>query len=157
VQPNQHQLPPLPFAEQSSSGEEAHRLPSQALELHCYYPENIYVSSVLPTRTPRELQNFHEHCRQQYTSYSGLEVVFNHKLDQALGITTSPLNFQNLLWRTRIVLTPSGILEEYYWIRRRIRANSTDRATLEPAYNVAYPWNSDGWIVSRHHSGARFA
>ena len=145
-----HQVlsPPAALVEPSSS-EELHRPVGRATELHSFYPENIYVSSVIPTRTPQELQAYLSHCRTQYESHSGIEVVFKHELAKAYDITSSPLNFQNLLWRSSIVLTASGIVEEYCWIRRRTRLSASDRAVLIPAYNVTYNWIGDGWNVTR--------
>jgi hypothetical protein len=34
--------------------------------LHYYFPENLYLSSVLPTRTLQELQYFQDHCWKQF-------------------------------------------------------------------------------------------
>ena len=45
-----------PIVERTMDSEESHCIPVQAHTLHCHYPEKIYLSSVLPTRTPRELQ-----------------------------------------------------------------------------------------------------
>jgi hypothetical protein len=145
-------LPPPPVTtvvDPSSSSEEAHRTFGRGTELHCFYPENIYVSSVIPTRNPQELQNYLSHCRTQYEAHSGIEVIFKHELRESYTITTSPLNFQNLLWRTSIVLTGSGIVEEYCRICGRTSASVPDRAILIPVYNVTYGWISDGWTVTR--------
>ena len=47
-----------PIVERITDSEESHYVPVQAHMLHCHYPEKIYLSSVLPTRTPQELQSF---------------------------------------------------------------------------------------------------
>ena len=146
---HQTQVPAWSINEGTSGSEEAHRIPGQEQELHCYHPERIYVSSVIPTRTLRELRDFHAHCQQQFNNYGRTDIVFDHPLSQALEITTSALHFQGLLWRNRIRVTSAGIAEDYCWIRRRARATSIDRAVLHPAYTVTYPWNSEGWIVTR--------
>ena len=141
-------LPPSePIIEQTSHD----TLPGRTVlsELICYYPEQIYVSSVLPTRTPRELQEFQTHCQYLLTAAGGREIVYTHPLREVLNISTSALNFQNLLWKSRTTVTSAGIEEEYQWIRRRIRQDTVDRPILEPAYNISYPWNDDGWTVSR--------
>ncbi|KAH9983006.1 hypothetical protein BJV77DRAFT_967025 [Russula vinacea] len=131
---------------------EKHYVPVQARELHCHYPEKIYLSSVLPTRTPRELQGFQHHCQEQYRTGSGQEFVYEFSLRDLREITTSALNFQNLLYRNQVILTASGIIEYYARIRRNTRVNSTDTAYLEPAYEVSYTWNQSSWVVTQIES-----
>ena len=53
---------PAPLVEHSSESEETRFVPTRANELNCYYPEALYVSSVLPTRTPLELNKYRLHC-----------------------------------------------------------------------------------------------
>ena len=121
-------------------------------ELHCHYPEKIYLSSVLPTRTPRELRGFQHHCQEQYRTGAGQEFVYEFSLRDLREITTSALNFQNLLYRNQVILTASGIIEYYTRIRRNTRVNSTDTAYLEPAYEVSYTWNQNSWVVTQIES-----
>ena len=108
--------------------------------LHCHYLEKIYLSSVLPTRTPRELQSFQHHCQEQYQQGSGQEFVYEFSLQDLREITTSALNFQNLLYRNQVILIASGIIEYYARIKRNIRINSMDTAYLEPVYEGSYTW-----------------
>lgn len=138
-----------PVVEQSSSSEEIlHRLPSRARELHSYYPETIYVSSTLPTRSSQEITEFLTHSRILFQDRAARDVVINHPLEKAYEITTSPLNFQNLLWKAKVTISTSGIYEEYSWIRRRPNATRPDRAILVPAYSVQYQWNTESWTVT---------
>ena len=46
--------------------EEIYRISIQVQNIYLYLPEEIYVSSVLPMRTPRELQYFQDHCWQAF-------------------------------------------------------------------------------------------
>ena len=131
----------------STSSEEAAYLATNQ-SIYPYYPETIYVANCLPTRNPRELQTFKNHCLLQY-NHVRAAIVQDHPLDHARNLTSSPLNFENLLWKTRTTVSFYGIFEEYSWIRRRIRQRQLDQAILQPAYKVHYPWNTDGWTVSR--------
>ena len=54
---------PAPIVEHTSESKETRFVPPRANKLHCYYPEAIYVSSVLPTRTPLELHKFRQRCQ----------------------------------------------------------------------------------------------
>ena len=138
-----------PIVERTTDSEESHYVPVQACVLHCHYLEKIYLSSVLPTRTPRELQGFQHHCQEQYRTGSGQEFVYELSLQDLREITTSILNFQNLLYRNQVILTASGIIEYYAHIRRNTHMNSTDTAYLEPAYKVLYTWNQSSWVVTQ--------
>jgi hypothetical protein len=118
-------------------------------ELYCYYPEAIYLSSVLPTRTPRELRHFQEHCFRIYQHQEGLDIVYEHGINRIRQITTSPLNFQGLLWKSKTTLSIGGITEYYCWIRRHTRANNVAHVNLEPAYQIDYDWTESLWTVGR--------
>jgi hypothetical protein len=126
-----------------------HQISVVSQESYPYLPEEIYLSSVLPTRTPRELRNFQEHCWSIYQHQEGLDVIYDQGINRIRGITSSPLHFQNLLWRSRTTLNLEGITECYCWIRRKIRPANTDRVYLEPAYQVNTPWSEFQWTVSR--------
>ena len=144
------QPPPAPFAEVTTDSENLDRnIDTRARQLFAYYPQQIYVSEVLPTRNILELQAFQDWCRSEYEAQLGVEVVYNHPINHAREITTSLLNFQGLLWKARTVLSSSGIIEEYHYIRRITRPNRPDKPTLEPTYTVVYPWGAHGWNVSR--------
>ena len=139
TQPSRRTTPP----------EEVHQIPVVTQDSYPYFPEEIFLSSVLPTRTPRELRAYQQHCWDIYQHQEGLDVVYDQGINRIRDITTSPLHFQNLLWRSKTTLTLGGIIECYCWIRRRIRNGNTDRVYLEPAYQVSYPWSEFQWIVSR--------
>lgn len=150
--PSNPTIPSNPVARQhSTSSDEAHFLETQPRDLHCHLPEAIFVSEQLPTRTPRELDVFKHHCRLQYEQFPQETLLLASPLTRARDITTSPLNFQNFLWRSKTTLTYFGILEEYQWIRRQQRTNQPDRAILRPAYEVFYPWNETTWKVTLLH------
>ena len=150
------QGPPAPFAERTSDSDDP--APIRAQPLCCYYPEVLYLSTALPTRKPQELYQFFEHCHLLYTNrIDPIEhIVIDHPLNEARSITSSPLNFQGLLWRKRIVLAATHICEEYHWIHRQIRPGRPDRAYLVPAYSIKYIWHSNGWTVT-NATGTRFA
>ena len=138
-----------PVIERTTDSKANHNIPVQAQELHCHYPEKIYLSSVLPTRTPRELREFQHYCRDKHDRQSGLEVIYSHSLYDLWEITTSPLNFQNLLYRTHIILTSSGIIKIYAHIKRNPCAQSTDQAYLKPVYEVSYTWATNSWVTTQ--------
>lgn len=132
-----------PVIETSYSSEEAHRIP--LTQLNCYLPDRIFISSVLPTRTPRELARFIEYCQDLVLTRP--QVIYYYPLGRISDVTTSPLNFQNLLWKSRVTINHLGIKEEYSWIRRHRRRNHPDQAKLEPAYEVHYNWSTAGWSI----------
>jgi hypothetical protein len=141
-----------PVVERTTDSEENHYIPVQAHILHCHYLEKIYLSSVLPTRTPQELQEFQHHCQAQYQEGSGQEFIYNFSLRDLREITTSALNFQNLLYRNQVILTASGIIEYYACIKRNMHMHSMDTAYLEPAYEVSYTWTQSSWVVTQIES-----
>ena len=76
-------LPPqLPLEEDlpRSMYQDIHRLPISDQDLYCHFPEEIYLSSVLPTRTPRELRHFQDQCWRTYQGQEGLEVTYNYSI-----------------------------------------------------------------------------
>ena len=119
---------------------DAHQIPVQSQELHYYIPEELYVSSVLPTRTHREIRYFQDHCWKVFTKHHKRPCHFFHGLDESRRITTSPLHFLNLLWRAAVIIDDQGITEEYHWIKRRTLSHRPDIPYLQPAYSVTYPW-----------------
>ena len=125
-----------------------HQNPTDPRFLYRYYPEEIYVSSVLPTRTPRELRHFQDHCWSIYQQ-RGSPCSITHGLDENRHITTSPLHFKNLLWRGAISFDRKGITELYYRITTYPRSNFPDLPCLEPAYSVTYPWVGIFWTVNQ--------
>ena len=110
-------------------------------------PETVYLAPVLPTRSPKALTSFKAHCRLQYDNSreGAFEVVLPVNL--AYQFTPDPLVFQNSLWKTRTLIMYFGIFEEYHWIRRHHR-NPT-QIFLARAYKISYPWDTDGWTVTR--------
>jgi hypothetical protein len=49
-----------------SEPELVHWTPLAATALYSYYPEDLYLSSVFPMRTPAEIGEFLSHCRAEY-------------------------------------------------------------------------------------------
>ncbi len=123
--------------------------------LYCHYPEYLYLATTLPTRSPAELTEFLRHCREVLNRNSGIDVHLNHPLTEARQITSSALNFENLLWKSRTTVSGAQVIEEYQWIRRLARAHRSDKAYLEPAFRVTYYWNQEGWTVNRFFGNAR--
>jgi hypothetical protein len=147
VQPNQQ-----PIAEpkyRPSPQEEVHQVTRPSEGLFCGFPEEIYISSVLPTRTPRELRHFQQHCWDIYQRSENINVNYHQGINQIHRVTTSPLNFANLLWKSKTILSIGGITEFYCWIRRCSNAHQPTRASLEPAYQVDYNWSEPRYTVSR--------
>jgi hypothetical protein len=60
VQPNQQPITGPEY--RPSPQEEVHQVARPSEGLFCGFLEEIYISSVLPTRTPRELRHFQQHC-----------------------------------------------------------------------------------------------
>ena len=56
----------------SSGGEIVYTPPPpqriQAQAVHAFYPEQIYIASVIPMRSPAELREFKHHCITQVTN-----------------------------------------------------------------------------------------
>lgn len=132
------------------SVQDLHRIPTTADENQSYPPDRLFLSTVLPTRSPRALRTFIDECwRLFYASFSANQapLIIQHPLDEINAITTSPLHFQNLLWRSQIILTEDGITEEYSWIRRQTRPDYPDRPYLDPVFRVYYAWTNNGWVV----------
>jgi hypothetical protein len=132
-----------------SPQEEVHQVTFPSEEFYCRLPEEVYVSSVLPTRTPRELRHFQQYCWDIYQRSGEIDYAFHQGLNRIHIITTSPLNFANLLWKSKVVLSIHGIVEYYCWIRRRSSAHHPTRASLEPAYQVNTDWNEYRYTVMR--------
>ncbi|KAN0128680.1 hypothetical protein V8E53_013499 [Lactarius tabidus] len=63
-----------------------------------------------------------------------------------------PLNFQDFLWRSLILVTEAGITEEYQWIIRQVHPHLADKAVLQPAYRIDYSWNTSGMTVSQFNN-----
>ena len=135
-----------------SSGEEIVHTPPppqiiQAQEVYTFYPEQIYIASVIPMRSPAELREFKQHCITLFTNQTRPTLLFNHDLREIRRITSSALHFQNLLWRKSINISSNSITEGYSWIRRRTLQGRTDQAYLEPAYQVTYQYGCNEWMV----------
>ena len=135
-----------------SSGEEIVYTPLplqaiQAQEIHAFYPEQIYIASVIPTHSPAELREFKHHCITQLMNQTQPSLLYNHDLREIRHITTSTLHFQNLLWRKSVNITNNNIMESYSWIRRCTLQGRTDKVYLEPAYQVTYQYRHNEWTV----------
>ena len=150
----QNPVPVYPQREEYrvSSGEEIVYTPPppqtiQAQEIYVFYPEQIYIASVIPTRSPAELREFKQHCITLFTNQTRPTLLFNHDLREIRHITSSALHFQNLLWRKSINISSNSITESHSWIRRRTLQGRTDQAYLEPAYQVTYQYRRNEWTV----------
>jgi hypothetical protein len=141
--------PFVAFAERTPSSNDTHNIRLRARQLDCYYPDGEYLSKVLPTCNHQELLAFQQYCFDQYQTSAGQDLTYNHGIEQIYEFSTSPLNFENLLWRTKITLGPAGIIEEYAYIRRHSQNNGPDCTYLEQAFIVNYPWSTDGWTVTQ--------
>jgi hypothetical protein len=100
---------------------------------------------------PREpLENYDISSNTVGTSTNAaIDYAFHQGLNRIHIITTSPLNFANLLWKSKVILSIHGIIEYYCWIRRRSSAHHATRASLEPAYQVNTDWNEYRYTVTR--------
>ena len=140
-------VPPITH-QHSTSSEENQYLETQDIQVYCHLPESIYVANHLPTRKPRELTLFKEHCRLQYNAHRQ-PLVLSHPLERIREITVEPLNFTDFLWKSKTTVSHFGIFEEYQWLRRKERIHHPDHIIWQPAYQVFYAWDSEGWNVSR--------
>ena len=131
-----------PFEERDSPTEAV--IP-RVIELHCYYPEQLYIGDAPPQRNKLALTEFKDHCKELYLSSSTDNVIFAQPISQALTITSHILNFEGLVWRTKTSIGPAGIFEDYSHIHRQIRHGRADRAVLTQRFQVFYPWNDDIW------------
>ena len=150
----QNPVPVYPQREEhrASSGEEIVYTPPppqtiQTQEIYAFYPEQIYIASVISTRSPIELREFKDHCITLLMNQTRPTLLFNHDLREIRRITSSALHFQNLLWRKLINISSNSITEGYSWIRRRTLQGRTDQAYLEPAYQVTYQYRRNEWTV----------
>ena len=150
----QNPVPVYPQREEYrvSSGEEIVYTPLppqtiQAQEIYAFYPEQIYIASVIPTYSPAELREFKHHCITSFINQTRPTLLFNHDLREIRRITSSALHFQNLLWRKLINISSNSVTESYSWIRRRTLQGRTDQAYLEPAYQVTYQYGRNKWMV----------
>ena len=133
---------------QESSGSSPETGVHHAIELRCYYPEQIFLALVLPTRSRRETLEFKNHCREAWNQRTHSFVTYTHPVDEIRQFSTNPLSFVNYLWKVRTVLSFAGITEEYAYIKRDIRPDGRDRAIPQPAYSVFYPWTENNWTVT---------
>ena len=115
--------------------------------IYMFYPEQIYIASVIPTHSPAELREFKHHCITLFTNQTRPTLLFNHDLREIRRITSSALHFQNLLWRKTISISNTSVTESYFWIRRRTLQGRTDQAYLEPADQVTYQYGRNEWTV----------
>ena len=137
---------PRPVQE-SRAPQSAQAQPTTTTErLYHYRPEEIYISSVLPTRTPREVRHFQTNCWNILQENHG-PCSFAHNLDDVRKITANPLDFQGLLLRASVNVGPTEINEFYYRIKRSTRPGHRDRPYLEPVYRVSYPYVGVRWSV----------
>ena len=150
----QNPVPVYPRREehQTSSGEEIVYTPPppqtiHAQEIHAFYPEQIYIASVIPTCSPIELREFKHHCITLLTNQTWPSLLFNHDPREIRHVTTSALHFQNLLWRKSVNITNDSITESYSWIRRHTLQGRADQAYLEPAYQVTHQYRRNKWMV----------
>ena len=132
-----------------SSGDEVVFVPGAEIPITApHYPEYIFISKSLPTRSSSELRHFKEHCSYLWHQANRQPIELSQPLTRLLDITTSPLQFQHYLWKAKVRVDDQGVTETYCWIRKRVWQGSPDRAYLEPAYVVAYPWNAAQWTTT---------
>ena len=82
-----------------TSSKENQYLETQDIQVYCHLPKSIYIANHLPTRKPRELILFKEHCHLQYNTHHQ-PLVLTHPLERIHKITVEPLNFTNFLWKS---------------------------------------------------------
>ena len=125
-QPSQNQrhqqfLQPIRRNPQSgpSSGDEIVFVPgAQNTPLNCHYPEQIFVSNTLPTSTAKELHFYKEYCRNLYNNTNHQSLELKQLFSRIYEITNHPLLFQQLLWKAKIHIDETGVLETYCWIKK---------------------------------------
>jgi hypothetical protein len=107
-----------------------------------FLPEQLYLAKTLPTRTRAELQSFLNHCN--YLLQNSQERVIRHSLTELHSITPNPVDFRGFLWRYKVVITRSGVLEDY----REIVRNTADQVIAYKAYEVFYSWTDQSYTVT---------
>ena len=140
--------PPTPRSG-PSSGDEVVIIPGAEVPVTApHYPEHIFLSKSLPTRSSGELRHFKEHCSYLWHQANRAPIELTHELLRIQDITTSPLQFQHYLWKYKVRVDGEGIVETYALIKKRVWNNAPDRAYLEPAYTVSYPWHRTQWTTT---------
>ena len=141
----QNPVPVYPHREEprASSGKEIvyTPLPPQRIHAqadHTFYPEQIYIASVISMCSPAERREFKHHCITQLTNQTWPNLVFQHDLREIEHITTSTIHFQNLLWRWSVNIANNNITESFSWIRRCTLQGQPDQTYLESSYHVVY-------------------
>jgi hypothetical protein len=107
-----------------------------------FLPEKPYVSRTLPTRSPAELQAFLNHC--QYLLQNRPNRLVQHYLTELHEITPNPVDFLGFLWRYKVIISASGVFEDY----RRLVHFAPDHVTTERAYTVYYHWTDQSYTVT---------
>ena len=107
-----------------------------------FLPEQLYLAKTLPTRTRAELQSFLNHCNYLLQNYQ--EKVIRHSLTELHSITPNPVDFRGFLWRYKVVITRSGVFEDY----REIVRNTADQVIAYKAYEVFYSWTDQSYTVT---------
>lgn len=107
-------------------------------------PDQIYLSTTLPTRNRAELRSFVNHCT--YLLQQRTERRITHPLTKLHDITSHPFVFEGYIWRYRIIITRAGVLEDY----RTVVRTATGRATAQLQYfaTVFYSWDAQSWTVT---------
>ena len=109
-----------------------------------FLPENIYLAATIPTRDLIEHFTFVNHCR--YILQNRVERQINHSLTELHRLTPHPIIFAGFLWRYRIIINQTGILEDY---RRIVRTSSIpEGAALQKGYTVYYSWDGKSYTIT---------
>jgi hypothetical protein len=92
----------------------------------------------------QELHTFLDHYNYQLQGRRSLEV--EHPLMELYNITPHPIVFSGFLWRYRITIARSGVLEDYRLI---VQTDHTPQGTkLQRAYSVFYAFDSESYMVT---------
>jgi hypothetical protein len=109
-----------------------------------FLPNNLYIARVIPTRNSIELRAFLNHC--QYLLQGRANEIINHPLTELFSFTPHPVVFVGFLWRYRITINQTGVLEDYRLITRL--NHPPGNTALRYAFTVFYDWDAEGYTVS---------
>jgi len=132
---------PSPYIESDSS--------SGTLEIvgrppQIFLPEQLYLDPGTPTHNWNKNQSFLNHCHYLLGNRPVREI--NHLVIELHSITPYPVVFAGYLWRYRITINQTGVLEDYCVI---VRTTSLPVHTaLQHTFTVYYDWNNTGLTIS---------
>ena len=142
--PKERPLPPLPPTPHPLEGNVSEGSLKLELPFRPSYPENIYLTSTLPTHNRSELCHFKDHCR--YLLRHRPDYHVQHPFTDIFTFSPHPNIFASFVWKYRDSITHNGILEDYCVITPTQQI--MDIVQLVRTYLVYHSWREDSVTVS---------